>query len=135
MEDDMPTTPKLVYGYVDDSIRPFKAYLEKNNFVEGYDAHRLVTGEFELYFSHPSRPLDIKGLHMFVTSVGKGGPTVDNANVFVRERREDASKPPGKAVFKISTANVAPANTSFHFLLVYFHPTNLEEFHEVHDGP
>jgi hypothetical protein len=58
---------------------------------------------------------------MFVTSVGIGGPTtVDNAGVFVRQI--GAGPKPAQVIVKISTAHLTPANTSFHFLLIYFHP-------------
>ena len=36
----MPTTPMLVSGYVDDSVRPFGVYLEKNDFAKIYSARR-----------------------------------------------------------------------------------------------
>jgi hypothetical protein len=135
------TTPELASGYLDDSVRPFKVFLEANDFVRVYGARRLNVGEWELEFSHPSKPVDIKGLRMFVTSVGIGGSTVDNANVFVREIKKGGIKPPALAIFRISTVRnyipyagggpidpSEPANTSFHFLLVYFNPSNLIEF-------
>jgi hypothetical protein len=138
MEDDMPTTPMIASGYLDDSTRPFMVFLEENDFVRVLSAKRLGVGNFELSFYRTGTSLSAEGLRMFVTSVGIGGTTTDNASVFVRQITYHAPKPPGFVTFKISTVRnyipyagmspidpSEPANTSFHFLLVHFGPSNL----------
>jgi hypothetical protein len=135
----MPATPMIAVGYLDDSINPFKVLLERNDFAGLYSAQRPGTGNVQLSFFAKS-PLSAENLRMFVTSVGIGGPaTVTNASVFVRQITYAAPKPPGFVTFKISTVRnyinstvispidpSEPANTSFHFLLVYFDPSKLD---------
>jgi hypothetical protein len=124
MEDDMPATPKLTTGYVDDSIRPFKIRLEKNDFVRVQQAYRSGMGHWQITFlpADASGTLGVDGLRMFVTSVGVAGPTTrTDAAVFVR--RISRGPKYQQVVVEIETV---PANTSFHFLLVYFDPSDLE---------